>query len=108
MSRERHLQTYFGISEADYKSLLRKQRGKCYICEKHHTYFNTNLAVDHNHKTGEIRGLLCYRCNRYIVGNYTSLDIPVLQRLIRYLKKSTGWYVPQNRPKKRKYRKRKK
>ncbi len=49
--------------------MLKKQDGKCAICKKVETSVNkkTNkfkdLSVDHCHKTGKIRGLLCSRCN---------------------------------------------
>ncbi len=53
----------FGITPNDYFKLFKKQKGKCAICGKHQINFNRRLAVDHNHKTNEIRGLLCVNCN---------------------------------------------
>ena len=52
----------FGISLEEYKSILLSQGNKCAICGKlqEEKYF----AVDHNHITGEVRGILCSRCNR--------------------------------------------
>ncbi len=47
-----------------YKSLLKEQGGVCAICKR--PPMKHRLAVDHNHKTNEIRGLLCARCNRGI------------------------------------------
>ena len=92
---EYHLKRNFGITEEQYQQLYSKQKGRCFICQRHSSLFVTRLAVDHNHKTGEIRGLLCFRCNKFRVGRNTDLDIPELKRLVTYLKRSTGWFVPE-------------
>jgi len=57
------------------------------------------LSVDHNHKTGEIRGLLCYRDNKFVIGRHT--DPEVLERAAAYLRSHTGWFVPPKVKKKR-------
>jgi hypothetical protein len=51
-----------------YDILLEYQNHKCAIC-KESDWFNS-LHVDHYHKTGEVRGLLCGGCNRRAVGTY--------------------------------------
>jgi hypothetical protein len=62
------------------------QNGKCAICEKHSTEFSKNLAVDHCHLTGNIRGLLCDNCNR---GMGLMGDNKInLQRAVEYLHRS--------------------
>lgn len=56
------LKRKFQITLEQYDQMFEKQHGVCKICNK----INTNgerLAVDHNHITGKIRGLLCSRCN---------------------------------------------
>jgi F420-0:gamma-glutamyl ligase-like protein len=53
------------------EELIKKHGNKCAICEKPRSAFKKNLSVDHNHKTGQIRGLLCYRCNKFILGRQT-------------------------------------
>lgn len=50
----------YGISEAEYQKLLSSQRNVCKICKKKD---RRQLGVDHDHKTGKIRGLLCQKCN---------------------------------------------
>lgn len=50
----------FGITEDDYEHMFEKQMGLCAICHKPD---NIRLAVDHDHDTGKVRGLLCKRCN---------------------------------------------
>lgn len=56
-----HLKKTYGITMDDYDAILEEQGGVCAICcggtSKRH------FAVDHNHKNGRIRGLLCARCN---------------------------------------------
>ena len=65
-NRERRLKLEFGLSWDDYDLLLICQDGRCAICGgKPRKY---GLAVDHDHKTGEIRGLLCSRCNHRMLG----------------------------------------
>jgi Autographiviridae endonuclease VII len=54
----------FGISVEEYDELFEEQDGKCAICES--VPSNTRLAVDHDHQTNEIRGLLCHPCNRLL------------------------------------------
>lgn len=52
-----------GITVADYDFLLQKQNGRCAICQSDKTGGPKHFTVDHDHKTGEIRGLLCRPCN---------------------------------------------
>jgi recombination endonuclease VII len=63
-----------GASPKLYFKLLRTQKGKCAICGKHPQ--RRGLAVDHNHKTGVIRGLLCIRCNVCLGWLENVLSIP--------------------------------
>lgn len=58
------LKSSFGITLNDYNDLLIKQNNKCFICGKEFKKERNYFAVDHNHNTGKIRGLLCSRCNR--------------------------------------------
>jgi len=59
--REGHLRRTFGITQGDYEELLARQGGGCAICGKKPG--KISLHVDHDHETGEIRGLLCVGCN---------------------------------------------
>lgn len=62
-ARARRLLKVYGLTEADFARLEQLQEGTCSIC---HKVPRGRLQVDHDHKTGEIRGLLCWRCNRYL------------------------------------------
>lgn len=107
--RARHLLKKYGITEDDYQALLQKQKGLCGCCGRSATLFRQRLSVDHDHKTGEIRGLLCIFCNRYVIGRYRRSDgTTILQKAIAYLTNEyPGWIVPPKIKKKRKKRRRK-
>ena len=53
----------YGIVYEDYLSMHREQDYKCKICERHADEFKKGLVVDHDHKTGKVRALLCTNCN---------------------------------------------
>ena len=57
----RKLKSKYGLSEAEYWNLYCHQAGCCAICQR-----RVALSVDHDHRTGEVRGLLCGSCNRAI------------------------------------------
>lgn len=59
--RRQKLRGKFGITEEEYQALLAKQNGCCAICGDHPD--KKALAVDHCHDSGQIRGLLCGKCN---------------------------------------------
>ena len=68
--RNSDLKKDFGLSLADYNEMLSEQNGKCAICKGEETVMRGGklkaLAVDHNHKTGEVRQLLCQACNMMV------------------------------------------
>jgi hypothetical protein len=53
----------FGLTVEDYQAMLAAQGGVCAICGTPPTD-RRRLAVDHNHETGAVRGLLCVPCNQ--------------------------------------------
>lgn len=97
IQRTSSLKHKWGLTPEQYDELLNKQNGKCAVCDKHHTEFKSRLAVDHNHLTNEIRGLLCQNCNHFIVSNHTDGDF--FRHIAAYIEQGSGWYVP-NRKKK--------
>ncbi len=56
----------YSITPEEYEIKLIEQDYRCAICKTHQSELKTSLCVDHNHKTGENRGLLCDLCNRGI------------------------------------------
>lgn len=80
------LRNKFGITLEEYKNILAKQNECCAICgEKCRT--GKDLAVDHNHQTSKVRGLLCQGCNIGL-GQFKESKI-IFSNAIRYLKKYT-------------------
>ena len=59
-----NLKRKYNITQEQYDELYNKQNGCCAICKKHQSELKKILGVDHNHKTGKIRGLLCDNCNK--------------------------------------------
>lgn len=65
--RDRRLRRKYGIDLQAYLVLLAEQNGKCAICGRTSgSSRRTSLVVDHDHRTGAIRGLLCGQCNRVL------------------------------------------
>ena len=70
----------YGITQKDYEAIKELQNSKCLICGR-----SVSLVVDHDHKTGELRGLLCGRCNSGL-GMFED-SVPLLNNAIIYLNK---------------------
>ena len=72
----------------EYDEMSEKQRGKCAICGLPETKKNQHgvcrLAVDHDHETGEVRGLLCCRCNTFI-GYLEKTNKKTIEKMFRYI-----------------------
>ena len=58
-----YLKYKYNITLQDYNSMLKKQKFRCEICKKLKDKNKRSLGVDHNHRTGKVRGLLCAKCN---------------------------------------------
>jgi hypothetical protein len=90
--RKRLLKKKFGMSVEDYEKMLREQGGVCRICGRPETvkiYGSVlPLAVDHDHNTGKVRGLLCVACNHGI-GKFQD-DAARLRAAADYLDEANG------------------
>jgi hypothetical protein len=74
----RRLTLLFGITLEKYREMLAAQDGRCAICGSRDAGGNLpRMPVDHDHATGDVRGLLCMYCN---IGLGTFKDSPVLLR----------------------------
>jgi hypothetical protein len=79
------LKRKFGITIEDFDALLERQNGKCAICEVPHDLVKYGLRVDHDHKTGKVRSLLCDTCNKGL--GYFKDSSTLIQKAIDYLLK---------------------
>lgn len=79
-ARERN----YGITHDDYLALMESQNSKCGICLNDFGEDSKNIHVDHCHKTGAVRGLLCNRCNLAL--GFLQDSPESLARAIEYLK----------------------
>lgn len=86
MRRNYHLQKHYGITVDLWNDMYSSQQGKCAIClVSFATLKPKDVHIDHNHASGQIRQLLCTKCN-HAIGNLN--ENPVLfNRAIKYLKK---------------------
>lgn len=82
------LRRAFGISLDGYNYLFQAQGGRCAICGTHQSELPRALAVDHDHITNTVRGLLCSSCNVGI-GHFRD-DPQLLQSAIDYLGGQNG------------------
>jgi hypothetical protein len=79
-----------GLTLEQFEEQLTRQNGLCVICGlpeiDTNQYGVKDLAIDHNHQTGRVRGLLCVRCNRALgLLNVDNFGIMNLQKAIDYL-----------------------
>ncbi|MFX1317290.1 MAG: endonuclease VII domain-containing protein [Promethearchaeota archaeon] len=88
-----HRYKNFNITLREFEKMLMDQNSKCAICGMHFddtlqldlkytTFFTPN--IDHDHKTGKIRGIICNRCNRLL--GFARDNILILFSAIKYLK----------------------
>lgn len=74
-SRKHKLKSRYGMTIEEYDYLLDKQEGCCAICGTDDPNGRGRFHVDHNHETGEVRGLLCNGCNIALGGFKDSPEI---------------------------------
>lgn len=73
----------YGLTTEQYDALLEAQEFRCALCRRHKDEFARGyaLAVDHDHETGAVRGLVCYRCNLTL-----ARGLEYFERGVAYLK----------------------
>lgn len=88
----------YGLEAGDYDRLLALQGGRCAICRARPK--TKRLAVDHDHKTGVVRGLLCSRCNHDLMGSAWD-SMAMATALWHYMNTppaAGGWVTPEQQP----------
>ena len=79
--RNTDLKAKYGMTIEDYNAMHARQNGKCAICGTS----EEKLVVDHNHKTGQVRELLCHLCNAMI--GCAREDVAILTSAVAYLQR---------------------
>jgi len=87
-----HLIKKYGIDLDAYNNLLLKQNNVCAICKGEQKRDGVRLSVDHDHKTKEIRGLLCDNCNRAI--GFLQDDIERIFLVAEYVESNKNKNIP--------------
>lgn len=81
-AHEGRVEKAYGITPEEYDRIFRAQGGRCAICRNRPA--SIRFAVDHDHANGEVRGILCKRCNHDLLGGaHDSIDL--LTRALAYL-----------------------
>lgn len=83
-AEDRRLKKAYGVDLSYRNKLEKDQKNKCWVCGRPPK--RLKLALDHNHKTNVVRGLLCMTCNRKIIGLIEKYKIPV-KRIVEYFQK---------------------
>ena len=93
MAKSRQLKYYYGITLEDAQNLLEKQGHRCVICDEPITLDkltgNYSACVDHNHETGQVRGLLCGKCNLRIGVLESLLTLGIFDKSLSYIGKES-------------------
>ncbi len=86
--RRKNLKVRFNMTLEDYNRMFVNQKGFCATCGRHQTEVGKTLQVDHCHKTGQVRGLLCFTCNAAL-GNVKD-NTNTLKNMIKYLEEMSN------------------
>lgn len=94
---ENYVVRTYDLLRGDRDALFALQRGRCAVCRKEQII--KRLAVDHDHETNAVRGLLCQWCNEQVLGSLggdTAKALPLARALVYYLEThpATGRWVP--------------
>lgn len=82
----RRLERDYGLSQEDYHAMITKQNNRCAICDKAGGFGLEKLVIDHCHKSGKVRGLLCRLCNTSL-GGFRD-DEELLMNAVYYLRRT--------------------
>ena len=87
--RKNKLKKKYGLSITEFDNMLLAQDNKCLICGQSLDLQNTkNVHVDHNHKTGIVRGILCSNCNKAL--GFFRDNPEYLRNAIKYLERDNN------------------
>lgn len=81
--RNSRFKTKYGISLENYRDILDSQDGGCASCGVKPNPGEPRLAIDHNHETGQVRGVLCRGCNTAL--GFVKEDRNIMLALVKYI-----------------------
>ena len=84
--RKTSLKTKFGLSLEGFEKLFNMHKGKCWVCNGPPTGRWKRLHVDHCHKTGKVRGLLCHNCNTAL--GHLRDSTKIIKSLLKYIRRT--------------------
>lgn len=91
-----HIMKTYGLTKEQWFDIYSAQSGRCYICLRDEEKIKRGrmkyLTVDHCHKSGKIRGLLCGHCNKNILPAFER-DPSMAERMFEYLKKDINYGI---------------
>jgi hypothetical protein len=82
-AKARNREKRYGLTDGQYQQMVETSSGCCAICSGRTHGISTKLHIDHNHETGQVRGLLCVKCNTAI-GHFGERR-EVIEGALRYL-----------------------
>ena len=82
-SWERRIEAVYNITADEYRLIYEHQGGFCYLCRRANGR-TKRLSIDHDHRTGVVRGLLCTPCNKGVLGHARD-EVEFFHRGIKYL-----------------------
>lgn len=77
------LKTFYNLTLEQYNEMLAKQQNRCLICKEEFNGTPYGQQIDHDHKTGKIRGILCGKCNTLL--GLAHENIEILANAISYI-----------------------
>lgn len=92
-ARWKRIKKIYGLTREAYLKILQDQGGTCFVCERspYEIRPRRHLAVDHDHKTGAIRGLLCFNCNHNVIGKLFRDNPRIAIRAVEYLQRKNNY-----------------
>jgi hypothetical protein len=81
--RDKTLQKRYGINSQQYDEMFNQQLGCCAICGRHQSVLKQRLHIDHCHRSGKVRKLLCQQCNQCL--GFVGDNPEILSNMIKYL-----------------------
>jgi hypothetical protein len=87
-TKDAYLRKHYGVTLDQFNQIRKHQDHKCAMCKRDEVDFKTNLAVDHCHISGLVRGLLCWLCNKRL-GKFSD-DHDLLRAAAEYVTNPTA------------------